>query len=135
MHIIFPLKPFKMKLFCGTYKYFRSFSLRRKPGFKIHYSYRNFNYMNIRQYSDFCNLLNLGYFSRSIDDSVSTIGDLNFKIITMHMIVVSGNEVSSCRQVSAARKRCIWKIGMKLLNACQFSGCSFFWCSVNFREN
>ena len=67
--------------------------------------------MNNRKHpSNFCSLTYLiwGSFPEDSDDSVSTIGDLNFKAITMYMKVVTGNEKkpASCARVGAARKRC-----------------------------
>ena len=64
--------------------------------------------MNIEQNSSFCNLTYLiwgGKFARSIDDSASTIGVLNFKTITMYMKkVVKRNEKKAASWVDAARK-------------------------------
>ena len=60
--------------------------------------------MNNGQYSSFCNLINFGKFSKSLDDSASTIGVLIFKTITMYMKAVTGNEKKAVSRVDAARK-------------------------------
>ena len=55
---------------------------------------------------------NFQVFSRSIDDSATTIGVLNFKTITMHMKEITRNKKKAASRVDAARKSWIWKIGM-----------------------
>ena len=47
---------------------------------------------------------NIQVFSRSIDDSASTIGALNFKTITMYMKEITGNEKKAASRVDATRK-------------------------------
>ena len=47
---------------------------------------------------------NFQVFSRSIDDSATTIGVLNFKTITMHMKEITRNKKKAASRVDAARK-------------------------------